>query len=96
MIQNVSSIQLLNNTLKIFHNYFVTMKKVLWVQNYLGECSFCFWSNNFINTCNYFTLSVIYQLSFIWVVISFLLSILYFIPIILFIEIYGWKKFKDK
>lgn len=29
MIQNVSSIQLLNNTLKIFHNYFVTMKKVM-------------------------------------------------------------------
>lgn len=29
MIQNVSFIQLLNNTLKIFHNYFVTMKKVL-------------------------------------------------------------------
>lgn len=39
MIQNVSSIQLLNNILKIFHNYFVTMKKVLGVQNYLGECN---------------------------------------------------------
>ena len=43
-----------------------------------------------------FTLSAIYQLNFIWIVVSFLLSILYYIPIILFIEIYGWKKFKDK
>lgn len=39
MIQNVSSIQLLNNTLKIFHNYFASMKKVLGVQNYLGDCN---------------------------------------------------------
>lgn len=43
-----------------------------------------------------FIVSLIYTLSFAWIVLSFAISIAILIPISLFVEIYGRRKFKDE
>lgn len=41
-----------------------------------------------------FILSVIFSWFFLWVIISMVIGLIYFIPIVLYIEIYGHIKFK--
>lgn len=42
-----------------------------------------------------FILSVIFSWFFLWVIISMVIGLIYFIPIVLYIEIYGHIKFKN-
>lgn len=42
-----------------------------------------------------FILSVVFSWFFLWVIISMVIGLIYFIPIVLYIEIYGRIKFKN-
>ena len=42
-----------------------------------------------------FTLSTVYSWFFLWTILTFVFGLIYFIPIVLYIEIYGRIKFKN-
>ena len=42
-----------------------------------------------------FTLSVVFSWFFLWTILTMVIGLFYFIPIVLYIEIYGRIKFKN-
>ena len=55
-----------------------------------------YWRTNlFDNSYCYFSLSVVFSYFFLWTILTMVIGLIYFIPIVLYIEIYGRIKFKN-
>lgn len=67
-----------------------------WCNDTFSKLIFIFGPITLIAHIIIFTLTIIYDWFFIWTIFTFIISIIYLIPLIIFIEIKGRKKFAVK
>ena len=72
-----------------------SVKKWKWANNIFMKCVLIAEPIFLIIHIVVFTLSAIFSYFFLWTILTFVFGLIYFIPIVLYIEIYGRIKFKN-
>ncbi len=72
-----------------------SVKKWKWANNIFMKCVLISEPLFLIIHIIIFTLSAVYSWFFLWTILTMVIGLIYFIPVVLYIEIYGRIKFKN-